>query len=87
MTPRTRLALIIAATFVAAIAGVFIGDRLLSHSRSTGPDFHELVHHKLDLDSGQRARLEELERRFAVQRPKLRMLPFRKLRPATQPWT
>ena len=68
MTPRTRLALIIAATLVAAIAGVFIGDRLLSHSRGSGPDFHELVHHKLDLDPGQRARLEELERRFAVQR-------------------
>lgn len=68
MTPRTRLALIIAATFVAAIVGVFIGDRLLPHLRGTGPDLHELVHHKLDLNSGQRARLEELERHFALQR-------------------
>ncbi len=38
-----------------------------------GSGLHELLHHKLDLDPGQQARLEKLEQNFAVRRQALEL--------------
>ena len=68
MSSGTRVLLIAATAFLAAIVGVFVGNRLLPHNRSERADLHEVLHNKLDLDENQRSKLEDLERRFAVRR-------------------
>ncbi|HEX7852259.1 MAG TPA: periplasmic heavy metal sensor [Sphingobium sp.] len=59
--------LIILFAFVAAIAGVFIGRSLFTPEPPIENRFHTLIHHELDLDAGQRARIEALEKRYAVE--------------------
>ncbi len=73
MTANARLALCVALAFVAAIAGVFVGRVLLPVSPRPGTELHELLHHELALDAGQKARLRTLEDRFAVQRRALEL--------------
>ncbi len=68
MSARSRLLLMIAMTFAAAIIGVFVGNRLLTHHNSAAAELHDVLHDKLALDDGQRARLDALERRYAVRR-------------------
>ncbi len=68
MSSRTRLLMGVIACFIAAIVGVFVGSALLPSRVQPGTELHELLHHKLTLDQGQQARLDELEQRFAVQR-------------------
>jgi hypothetical protein len=55
-------------TFAAAVAGVFVGNRLIPARPTPGAELHAVLHHKLALDSGQRARLATLEQRYAVRR-------------------
>jgi len=62
----TRMLLIIVAAFVAAVGGVFVGRLLFPSPQASGSALHELVHHQLALDTGQHARLDALERRFAL---------------------
>ena len=68
MSARSRLFLMIAMTFAAAIIGVFVGNRLLTRHNSAGSELHDVLHDKIALDDGQRARLDALERRYAVRR-------------------
>lgn len=68
MSIARRTLLIALVVFVAAIAGVFAGRNLFPTSRAAGADLHALLHDGLDLDERQRARLDMLERRFAVRR-------------------
>lgn len=68
MSARSRLLLMIALTFIAAIIGVFVGNRLLTHHNSAGSELHDVLHDKIALNDGQRARLDALERRYAVRR-------------------
>jgi hypothetical protein len=58
----------VAIAFLAAIIGVFAGRSLLDHRPSSKSDVHAFVHEQLNLDSDQKARLEVLERQFAVRR-------------------
>lgn len=66
---RHLLTLVIA--FVAALAGVAIGCRLLMPAEPQASDIHMLVHRDIALDPGQRIALDRLEGRFAVQRAAL----------------
>ena len=73
MRSNARLILCIVLAFVAAIGGVFVGRALLPAPRQPGTELHELLHHKLALDTDQQARLAVLEQRFAVQRRALEL--------------
>lgn len=65
--------LIIVAAFIAAIGGVFVGRILFPAPARPGAELHEVLHHRLALDTGQKARLDVLEQRFAVQRHALEL--------------
>jgi len=67
------LALALAACFLAAIGGVFIGRVLFPAPPAPGAELHDVLHHKLTLDAGQQAQLILLEQRFAVQRRALEL--------------
>lgn len=73
MSSTTRLILCIVAAFLAAIGGVFVGRTFLPAPKQPGSELHDVLHHQLALDAGQERRLEELERRFAVQRRALEL--------------
>lgn len=73
MNSTARLVLCVALAFVAAIGGVFIGRALWPASDQPGAELHEVLHHRLALDSAQRARLATLEQRFTVQRQALEL--------------
>jgi len=66
-----RNLLTLAIAFVAALAGVAIGCRLLMPAVPQASDIHMLVHRDIALDPGQRIALDRLEGRFAVQRAAL----------------
>lgn len=72
MSSGKRIALCALAAFLAAIMGVFVG-RELFPAQTSGSELHEVLHHKLALDSAQQARLQTLEQRFAVQRRALEL--------------
>lgn len=59
--------LIILFAFLAAIAGVLIGRMLFTPEPPIENRFHSLIHHELDLDANQSARIERLEKQFAAQ--------------------
>lgn len=68
-----RIGLIVVIVFMAAIAGVFVGRHLFQDAPDAGAELHDLLHGQLDLDAGQRARLDDLERRFAIRRRELEL--------------
>ena len=74
-TDRQRLwpALAIIACFLAAIGGVFVGRALFPAPAPPGAELHGVLHHYLNLDARQQARLELLEQQFAVQRRALEL--------------
>lgn len=72
-TGRGWLALGVAACFLAAIGGVFVGRMLFPTPVPPGAELHDVLHHKLTLNASQQARLELLEQRFAVQRRALEL--------------
>lgn len=66
---RGRWTLLVAViAFVAALAGVFVGRAVLPTSPGPSAELHELLHRDLDLDAGQKARLEQLEAQYALRR-------------------
>ncbi len=58
----------IALTFIAAIVGVVVGNKLVAQHASAGAELHAVLHDKLNLNDDQKTRLEALERRYAVRR-------------------
>ncbi|PTQ12239.1 heavy metal resistance protein [Sphingomonas oleivorans] len=68
MSAMARTWLMIAAAFLAAFAGVLVGRGLLQDRPSPGVELHDLLHEKLDLNPAQHARLDMIERRFAVRK-------------------
>ncbi|MEO8453786.1 MAG: periplasmic heavy metal sensor [Sphingomicrobium sp.] len=58
--------------FLAGLAGVLAG-RVLIPPRTHSSELHETLHHELDLDAAQEARLDTLERQFAVRRHALEL--------------
>lgn len=73
MTDRRRLLLITVIAFLAAVAGAFIGRAFIAPSAPVESELHTLLHHDLDLDVGQKARMEEIERRFALRKQALEL--------------
>lgn len=73
MISTGRLVLCVTLAFMAAIGGVFVGRAFLPASNQPGAELHEVLHHRLALDSAQRERLATLEQRFAVQRQALEL--------------
>ncbi|WP_419722580.1 periplasmic heavy metal sensor [Sphingopyxis witflariensis] len=65
--------LCVVACLVAAVAGVFIGRSLFPAPAQPGAELHDVLHHRLKLDTVQEAKLEALEARFAVQRRALEL--------------
>ncbi|MEG3146172.1 periplasmic heavy metal sensor [Sphingomonas sp. RT2P30] len=68
MTTRIRVLGIVGAAFLAAILGVVVGGELVAHRPMPDTELHHVLHNRLDLDEGQKVRLDALERRFAVRR-------------------
>lgn len=65
-----RNLLTVALAFLAALAGVAIGGRILT-PRAHGTELHAMLHRHLTLDPGQEAALDQLELRFAITRAAL----------------
>jgi len=68
---RWTIAIAIVA-FLAGLAGVFAG-RMLMPVRPPTSELHELLHHQLQLDATQKARIEMAEQQFAVRRHALEL--------------
>ena len=68
MAPRTRILLIVLAAFVAAIAGVVVGRALTRPPSTPAAALHAVLHDGLDLDGGQKAKLDALEQDYAIRR-------------------
>ena len=68
MTGRARLAVGMIACFIAALGGVFVGRALLPSRTHRGVELHDVLHHELALNQNQKASLQSLERRYAVER-------------------
>jgi Spy/CpxP family protein refolding chaperone len=73
MTDRRRLLLIALIAFFAGIAGAFIGRTFVARPAPVENELHALLHHDLDLDRAQKAKMEEIERRFAVRKSALEL--------------
>lgn len=73
MTIAARTAIIALVAFAAAIAGVWIGRAFIPARPHPGSQLHDLLHHQLALDDGQKARIDLLEQRFAVRRQALEL--------------
>jgi hypothetical protein len=66
MNPKLRYALLVAIiAFCAGLAGAWVGRTFLSAPAPPRAELHDFLHNQLDLDAGQRARLEVLESSFA----------------------
>lgn len=68
-----RLLLIALIAFVAAVGGVAAGRFFLPAAQPPGGELHALLHSGLDLDATQQARLDQLERQFALRKKALEM--------------
>ena len=66
---RHLLTLVIA--FLAALAGAFVGCRMLTPAEPQASDIHTLVHREIALDPAQAEALDRLEARFATTRATL----------------
>ena len=73
MTSRGRMIVFVAAAFLAALAGVFVGRGFVAQRAAPGAELHAVLHDQLNLDDGQKARLDILERQFAVRRKGLEL--------------
>lgn len=73
MNDWRRLLLIALIAFAAAIAGVFVGRLYVVPQAPVETELHALLHGQLDLDAGQEARIEAIEKRFAVRRRALEL--------------
>lgn len=73
MTDRRRLLLIALIAFAAALVGVFVGRAYVARQTPVETELHALLHRQLDLDARQHARIEAIERRFAVRKRALEL--------------
>lgn len=68
-----RLLLIALIAFVAALGGVAAGRFLWPAAQAPGGELHALLHSGLDLDAAQHAKIETLERQFALRKQALEL--------------
>ena len=73
MTDRRRLLLLALVAFVAAIAGVIVGRAYVARQTPVETELHTMLHHQLELDAGQKVRIEAIEARFAVRKQALEL--------------
>lgn len=62
-----------AVAFLAALAGVLIGRSISDQHPEQPSALHEFLHDELDLDAQQLARIEGLEKRFAIRKRALEL--------------
>ena len=65
------LTLVAFVAFLAALAGNYLGQRLLADDRRNETELHAFLHEELDLDSAQTAKIEAIEQQFAARRKAL----------------
>jgi len=70
---RRRLLLIALIAFVAAVAGAAIGRVFISPPAPVESELHALLHHRLKLDHAQEAKMEAIERQFAIRKQALEL--------------
>ncbi|MCX8476337.1 MAG: periplasmic heavy metal sensor [Sphingomonas sp.] len=68
-----RLLLVALIAFAAAVAGVLAARWFVPALRQPGSELHALLHDGLDLDAAQQAKLDALERQFALRKRALEM--------------
>ena len=73
MSDWRRLLVIGLIAFAAAIAGVLVGRAYVAREAPVETELHALLHRELDLDAGQKARIEAIEKRFAVRKQALEL--------------
>nr|WP_184168261.1 periplasmic heavy metal sensor [Sphingomonas kyeonggiensis] len=73
MMGARRVLLIALIAFVAALGGVAAGRFLWPAAQPPGGELHALLHSGLDLDAAQHAKIETLERQFALRKQALEM--------------
>jgi hypothetical protein len=71
MTVRQRLLATLVVAFLAALAGVLAGRALVRPAPASETALHAVLYHALDLDAGQRARLDALNTAFATRKAAL----------------
>lgn len=65
--------LLAAVAFLAALAGVLVGRSIADRGLDQPYALHEFLHEKLDLDEQQLARIEGLEKQFAIRKRALEL--------------
>ena len=73
MTGLRRTLLVAVIAFAAAFAGVLAGRALMPPKPVADNELHALIHERLDLDAAQHAKLDALERQFAIRRKALEL--------------
>ena len=73
MTNLRRTLLVVLIAFAAAIAGVWAGRAVLAPKPAADSELHALMHDQLNIDAAQRAKLDGLERQFAMRRKALEL--------------
>ena len=73
MTNLRRTLLVALIAFATAIAGVWAGRAVLAPKPAADSELHALMHDQLNLDAAQRAKLDGLERQFAMRRKALEL--------------
>ena len=73
MNGSRRILLIALIVFLAALGGVFAGRLLVAPSPPPENELHALLHNGLDLDAAQHAKLEALEKQFAIRKQALEL--------------
>lgn len=73
MTSQSRLLLIAAVAFVAALGGVFAGRLIVQPQLQSESEVHAVLHKQLKLNAAQQASVEEIEQRYAVRRKALEL--------------
>ena len=68
MSGSRRTLLIALIVFLTALGGVFAGRLLVAPPPPAENELHALLHNDLDLDAGQHAKLEALEKQFAIRK-------------------
>ena len=71
--PWRQTLLVLLVALLAGMAGAWLGPQILARTHGNGTSFHEAVHRELDLTADQSARIDALERSFAVQRKALEL--------------
>ena len=67
----SRYLLVAVVAFLVAAAATWLSRSVMEERSHEGGELHVLVHKKLDLDAGQMAEVEKLEKQFAGQRKRL----------------